>query len=295
MNRRTEPRIRTRLLPPLLLLAAAAAAPAADPWTDAPPWTMLERPVAYAVEADVLDDPASGWHVGAGTLTASLGGGEGRAAYLRWSHLSFARAGGALADRWPELLPADMDPAAAAAWPGEERLSGWGRPEVGVLGRLSLPLLGPSAYAASAWLPLTDDALYPFAARALSLRLSLRRDLALGAGTVLGLEAGHTLTAAMADDVLAPEAYAGSDEAALHLSLPLGRLRLEASYRTGRLGQSGAAASVSLPAGPGTARLGLELNDADPAERLYRTRVRLGWSVPVPPAKETPDEPDPYR
>lgn len=283
----------TRILAPALLAAAfAVPASAFDLWTDDAPWTMIDAPAALGVDADVLDDPSSGWHVSAGTLTATLDRVPGRTAYLRWSHVSAFRPGGALAGRWPGLLAAEMDSAAAVVWPGEERVAGWGRPEVGVVGRLRLPLLGASAYAASVWLPLTDDALYPFAARALSLRLSLRRVAALGGGLALGATAGHTLSTGMADDVLVGDAFAGGNEAALDLSWRRGGARLAAGYRFGRTGQTGPRAELSLPAGPGRARLLLERNDAGADARLYRTRVRLGWSLPLPPAEESTDEPD---
>lgn len=284
----------TRFLALALALASATlAVPAVafDLWTDDAPWALIDAPAALGVDADVLDDPSSGWHVSAGTLSAVLSRAPDRTAYVRWTHVSAFRPGGALAGRWPGLLAAELDSAAAAVWPGEERVAGWGRPEVGIVGRVGLPLLGASAYAVSVWLPLTDDALYPFAARALSLRLSLRRVAALGGGLALSASAGHTLSTGMADDVLTGDAFAGGDEAALDLSWRLGGARLAAGYRFGRPGQTGPRAEVSLPAGTGRARLLLEHNDADADMRLYRTRVRLGWSLPLP-AEESTDEPD---
>ncbi|HPF35796.1 MAG TPA: hypothetical protein PLH84_10275 [Candidatus Krumholzibacteria bacterium] len=295
MKLRIDPPLRAAALTLALLASLPAAVPAASLWLDDPPWRELESPSAVALAADVLDDPRTGWHVAAGTLTATLARREGRTLYARWSHLSFSQPGGRLAARWPELLSDELDADEAESWPGEARLSGWGRPEVGAVGALALPGLGPSAYAASVWLPMAEEALYPFAARALSLRLSLRRELSVAPGILLGLEAGRILTAGLSDGVLADAAFPGGGEAGADLGWRRGGVLLRAGYRTGRAGQTGWRAEASLPVGPGRVRADWELVDADPETRLYRTRLRLGWSLPLPPLEETEHDPEPER
>lgn len=279
----------------LTLLAVPAVAGAASLWLDDPPWRELDAPSAVGLAADILDDPRSGWHVAAGTLTATVARREGRTVYARWSHLNFTHPAGGLRDRWPEVFSEELESTEPEVWDQETRLSGWGRPEFGVVGGVVLPGLGPSAYAASVWLPLAKEALYPFAARALSVRVSLRRELALAAGWTLGLEAGRIMTTGMSDDVFVDEAFPGGGEAAADMAWELGPAVLRCGYRTGRAGLTGWRAGASMAAGPGRVRLDWERIDADRDARLYRTRIRLGWSLPLPPLEESTDESDPER
>jgi hypothetical protein len=80
--------------------------------------------------------------------------------------------------RWPHLR-VEEDEGTPEGWPGESQIAGFGRPELGIMFPLRLPLAGRGHLGLLAGLPVGRDELYPVSAAALPLRLDWRRSIPL--------------------------------------------------------------------------------------------------------------------
>ena len=211
--------------------------------------------------------------------------------YLRWRHLSFHTDGLGVLTRWSEVAPTDDagDPV-DAGWPGESSIAGWGRPEVGLLAPLHLPLVGESAFCGEVALPFARNDLYPFAARSSSLRLALRRTFRLAPRLdgVLAHERVLNMGAAGEDltDEAFPEQGAWSGALAWRFA-DAGALRLTAR----EAGDDDRRLRVVLDLPLGDRRvlsLGATRALGDDADRLFATRFTLALTIgsATPPAVE---------
>jgi len=266
-----------RLFLTIALLALAGSAPAQRLWTDDTPWDILETPRAFGFEAFGMDDNHSGWQVAGGAVLAGLPSGEGRAAYVRWPHLSVSQGGLRAADRWDGILSADLDE--PDLWPGEDRIDGWGRPEAGYLARAHWPVFGTVSYAAMVWLPLTSEALYPFAARALSLGLAVRRDFSIGRSAGLAFECRRITNTSMSDEVLTSAAMPTLLQGAVSLSFRAGDLTFESGLLLDDAEARRWRGQVRYPLGEGQLNLKIEHDFAATEARLFGYRVVVGWSI----------------
>lgn len=195
---------------PLLAMAAAALLAAASaraqiPDLEAPPWTALADTSRASVlfGAERLRDPGVHWSVARLGLTVVWSPGETTRLFVRESYLTFTAGYLRSLVRWPGIA----GPEAGAAWPNESQVSGWSRPEVGVLTRAGLPLLGRAELALAAGLPIGRDEFYPYSSASFPLRLLLRRGVPVGWGLSLAGLAGGTLHLDSGREVLDPEAF----------------------------------------------------------------------------------------
>lgn len=259
------------------------------------PWDALDGPSAFEAGFARYEDGRSGWRVDdLGLQHVGTRGEDGRW-FLGWHHLSFSSAELPVLERWPG--PAGPD--AVEGWPGESRVAGWGRPEIGLLDRVDLPLIGRSAIGLGAALPFASNTLYPFAARSTSLRLHLRRSIALGDAWRLHLDAGRVLSIGAAGEELHEDAFSPQTRLG-------GALEWRRDGRSVHLGWTGQGDDSRRIEG----RLGWPLDDrvtlaftavheeADAADRLFGTRygvsIRIlglgavaGDSADAPPDRPT--------
>ena len=272
----------------MVLVSIVGSATAQHLWVEDSPWHLLSSPVAFGFEALGMDDPDSGWQVAGGSIMVGLRTGENRAGYLRWPHLSFSQAGSRAADRWPGLLSPDNEE--QETWPGEDRVDGWGRPEVGYLGLAQWPLLGAVSYGATLWLPFTSDALYPFSMRALSLGLALRRDYRFGPSSYLAAEARSVTHSPMSDQVFADVAAPTVRQGGLVLGTASLGWDLETGYHWDDVGTRRWKALMRRPVGEGNLALQIQHNLGESDNRLVSTRLSISWSLAMSPAEEKSDE-----
>ena len=192
----------------LLFVAMPRTAPAAAPWTEPLPWDALASEPGFTFDAQRFDDPDSGWQVDAFGLTTVVAQGAANRIYLRWRHLSFHTDGLGVMARWSEVAPpSEGDDAVDTDWPGESSIAGWGRPEIGLLAPMRLPLVGESVFCGEVALPFARNDLYPFAARSTSLRFALRRTFRLAPGLDGALAHERILNMGAAGEDLADEAF----------------------------------------------------------------------------------------
>jgi len=274
-----------------LLLAAACAASAstvraAAPWDDDLPWSFLDDGRALRVAASRCDDPTSGWNLAVLELATVLRRDGDGVAFLRWPHLDFTSGRSTVLERWPEAAGED----APAGWPGETQVAGWGRPAVGYLGHAGAPLLGRLRCGAELALPFAANALYPFAARSLALRLQARRAWPLGGGFELEAGGGRTLNLGASGDVLAPAAFPGRGELTAGLAWrpgPATAIALSAVRGGGGRDSRRLRLSLELPLSAGIRLQTAWTRElADAGDRLYRDGLMLGLALP---GQEAPD------
>ncbi len=197
---------RGRLLPALvLLLGLVEPASAQVPRYDPLDWSSLQPGPVWSVTGDVLDDGSTAWQAVRLGFAAALPRGEGRWLWLRWRYVSFSTAGAAVSRRWPAAVDSVS---AAAGWPGETTVTGWDRPELGMIGRSRLPVLGGGRYALRGALPFADNRLYPLADRGTSLALAWRKEWSGGQGRVRAALTGErVLNFGAAGDDLTDDAF----------------------------------------------------------------------------------------
>jgi len=282
-----------------LVLAALlpAAAPAAAPWAEPLPWEAMTGDTGFTFDVQRFDDPESDWQVDAFGLTSVMSQGDVNRIYLRWRHLTFHTAGRSALARWPEAVPPvaegetpDLD------WPGEDGVSGWGRPELGLLAPLRLPLIGDSLFGGEVALPFAPNALYPFAARSTSVRLALRRAFRLGERLSGALVFEQVMNMGAAGEELADEAFpeltVWGGSLAWRLA-PAAELRFSArdagagECRRLRL-------TLDLPWGEGRGlTLGLMRGLADAEDRLFATHATVAVSIALDTASADAPEASP--
>lgn len=285
-----------RLLITLLCtyLPSAAVSGGPGPWAEPLPWDSLDHDPGFRFEAQRFDDAASGWQADVLGLTSVVARGPRNRLYVRWRYLSLHTAGRPVFARWPGLAP-DVDGGADPDWPGESAISGWGRPELGLLAPLGLPLLGESVFCGEAALPFARNDLYPYAARSASLRLALRRKIALSPGLALSLGVEQVMNMGAAGEDLSDEAFPSRGAWGGTLAWRLGgdrRLALD-----GRATDDGASRRLGLtltwPLGEDRRLdIGLLHSLADEEDRLYGTRLSVGVTVGLADAERPRDEQD---
>jgi hypothetical protein len=260
----------------LLVLTSSAAYAATSPWTEPLPWTALDAEPAFVAGLTRLEDDVSGWRIDAAEIMHIGVRGEKSRWFLRWTHLAFSTSGNTALVRWPELAGGDAGP----DWPGESRIAGWGRPEIGLLDRAHLPGLGEAELGFAASLPFAANALYPFAASCTTLRAHLRRGFALGGGLRVVGEVGRVIHTGAAGDELHDDAFGsrtllgGGLEwrgATAACSLGMSRLGDDAERLAGGL-------DLSLGDGVGL-RIEAARDLAAADDRQYRTRIGVSLRI----------------
>jgi hypothetical protein len=154
------------------------------------------------VSYDRFDDEISHWAADRVGLTGILATGRRSCLFVRAHYLAFDSGELSTLQRWPQL--ADEAP---SDWPGEHRMVGWTRPEVGVLAQLALPGLGETECVLAAALPVGRDELYPLSAASLPLRLLLGKSLVTAASWQAHLAAGQIIHLDSSRQWLQPEAF----------------------------------------------------------------------------------------
>ena len=203
------PRVVARWLP-LLLATAFFAPPAAaqlmhfDPLPFFTPADSTSR-LALNIDLDRFTDGKFGWSLNRVYLTAVLPAGDDATFFLRLPHLTFDSGDVGLASRWPWVLGAG----AVDGWPGEKRISSFGKIEIGVTGPLVLPLLRGIDYGLSLGLPTGTDRLYPFSSQSLPFRVDVRKPIVLAPGLQAGLLLGTLTHMDSGKDYLDPIAFPG--------------------------------------------------------------------------------------
>ena len=159
--------------------------------------------LALVVDAQRFADEKFDWQTNRLLLTAILPAGDDAAFFLRMSHLTFDTGGLSLESRWPWVLGDDVPD----GWPDEDRLSGFGKIEVGVTGPVVLPWLRGTDYGLALGLPTSTDRLYPLSSRSIPFRIQLRKPLVLAGGLQAGLLAGYLLHVDSGGQELDPFAF----------------------------------------------------------------------------------------
>jgi hypothetical protein len=258
----------------------ASAAGAAAPWDEDLPWPFLDDGRAFRVAASRFDDQATGWNLGVLEIATVLRRDDAGITYLRWPHLNFSSAEQPVLTRWPEAA----GEGAAAGWPGETQVSGWGRPAAGYLGRSTAPLLGPLTYGAELALPFAANALYPFAARSIALRLQVRRAWRLAGDFTLEAGGGRTLNLGASGDVLSSDAFPGRSELSAGISwIPVSATVVGLAAAGGGGGRDSRRLQLALSwplDGEVRLQAGWTHEFADAADRLFRDGFSLGLSLP---------------
>ena len=276
----------------ILCLLPAVVCGGQSPRAEPLPWEALERDPGFTFGVQRFDDPDSDWQVDAFTLTSVLAQGERNRLYLRWRYLTLHTDGYPVFARWPDLVP-DTEDEVAEDWPGESAVSGWGRPEIGLLAPMALPLLGAGIFCGEAALPFARNDLYPFASRSASLRFALNRPISLGPELALGLRAERAVNLGAAGEELGDAAFASRmiwGGALVWRPEGSGR-RLELAGRVSGDALRRLGLTIAWPLGEDRRlEFGLLHNFADAADRLYRTRLQLGFSVGLAGADLGPDE-----
>jgi len=265
----------------------------AAPWAEPLPWDALTGDAGFTFDAQRFDDPDSDWQVDAFGVMSVMSQGAANRIYLRWRHLTFHTGGRSVLERWPEAAPPlEEGEEPDLGWPGETAIAGWGRPELGLLAPLRLPLLGAGIFCGEVALPLARNDLFPFAARSASLRLALRRPFRLGDHLSCAVVCEQVVNMSPSGEELAgevfPSLFAWGGSLAWDFARA-GALRLSArdagdgECRRLRL-------TMQLPLGEDRSLvLGVMRGLGDAADRLFATRVTVAVSIGMaaPPAGES--------
>jgi len=274
----------------LLLPWSLPAARAQIPYLDPLPWSAAADTSgrrSLEVSWDRFDDQEFHWSADRVGLTGLLASGEHTRLFLRMHYLSLDTDGHPALGRWPSLRGEDADP----GWPDEAQIVGFGRPEIGLLGRLRLPLLGPGRYGLALGLPIGRDQLYPLSDASMPLRLAWRRELGGGSPWRLSLTVQGLQHMDSAHDFLEPAAFPSGVIYSGAVGWRRGPHRgLELSWRESHLeGRRSALLGLQgwLPWGDRNA-LGIAVRRelAGSAERPFGTQVTLAWRLVSAPAPE---------
>ena len=199
---------------PPLARQAAAQIPYLDriPWPDLMASFPTDSTTASGAAAPIntvmigLDrfwDTDTRWSTNRLALTGLVAAGKSGQFILRTSYVSFDTAELKMLDRWPDLRGEDAE----AGWPGESRVVGLGRPELGAVGRFRLPALGHWWYGLLVGLPIGRDQLYPMSAASIPIQVDLRKPFQLGAYFNLALTAGPIWHLDSSREFLDPAAF----------------------------------------------------------------------------------------
>jgi hypothetical protein len=288
----TRPCVRPGWWLPLLtlpLLWPVSTTRAQIPFLDPLPWsaaadTLGQR--ALEVSWDRFDDERVHWSADRVGLTGLLAMGERAHLFLRMHFLTLDTADRPALVRWPALRGEQADP----GWPHEAQVDGFGRPEIGVIGLLRLPLLGPGRYALALGLPSGRDQLYPLSAASMPLRLAWRRDLGGGSPWQLSLAVEVLQHLDSAHEFLEPAAFPSGVIYSAALGWGHGsHRRLELGWRESRLeGRRSALLGLQgwLPWGERNAcGIAVQRELAGSANRPFGTQFSIAWRLISAPAQ----------
>ena len=206
------------LLLVLSLLLLPRAADAQIPYLDRIPWPDLmasfpadatapggsAAPIdAVMIGLDRFWDSDTRWSNSRLGLTGLVAAGKSGQFILRVSYVAFDTGELKMLDRWPDLRGEDAEP----GWPGESRVTGLGRPELGAVGRFRLPALGHWWYGLLVGLPIGRDQLYPMSAASIPIQVDLRKPFQFGAHFNLALTAGPIWHLDSSREFLDPAAF----------------------------------------------------------------------------------------
>jgi hypothetical protein len=269
----------------------AAQVPHLDPlpWPDAAD-TLTAR--TLEVSWDRFDDGRNGWAADRVGLAGLLSAGGRARLFLRMHFLNLDTAERTALERWPQLAGEDAD----EGWPGESQVAGFGRPEVGLIGPLRLPLLGTGRYGLALGLPVGRDQLYPLSAASMPFRLAWRRDLSPGGSWRAAITGELLQHMDSAREYLEADAFASGHVLSGELGLRGGSRRgLLLCWRETRVeGRTSSLAGLWawLPWGERHA-LGLAVQRelGGTAGRPFETLVTLTWRLVAAPPEETAPAP----
>lgn len=170
------------------------------------PWyaaadSASRRGVVLGVDRFWDDD--TGWRVQRLGVTVTVPFGSRSLYFLRAQVLRLDTAALPALVRWPQLRGND----AADDWPGTASPTGFGRPELGLIVPIGLPLTGAAEAALALGLPLGADALYPFSTAGWPLRLDLRRRGQFGGAWRWAAVVGAETTFDSSGEALTPDAF----------------------------------------------------------------------------------------
>lgn len=194
------------LLAVLVAVARPGTVRAQLPYLDAVPWfTTADSTSRLALVVDVnrFTDSKFDWNTNRLLLTGILPAGDDAVFFLRISHMTFDSGNVSVAQRWPWVIGPDGE----NGWPNESRMSSFGQIEVGVTGPVQLPLLRWVDFGLGLGLPTGSDRVYPFSSTSIPLRLALKKNLALGGHTWLGLVGGYLAAMDSGKEYLEPTAF----------------------------------------------------------------------------------------
>ncbi len=242
---------------------------------------------AVRMSWDRFSDEHTDWVCNRLGFTGVMPAGERGIFFVRFKYVSFDCADLFVLERWPTLRGEDAvapeDPG-EYDWPYERRVVGYGRPDLGVVGHLRLPLVDELQYGLAAGLPIGDDRLYPFAAADIPLQVELRKLLRLRPGwqlTILGASI-HDLDSGRA--YLHPDAFpTGKRIGASVTWQPAPRRRLTVGWTDERFGSARSSrlgTRYEIPSGSRSSfSLAVEREIVGTVDRPAATYVRCRWSL----------------
>lgn len=271
----------------LLGAVAYAQIPRLDPF----PWyaaadSASRRGVVLGVDRFWDDD--TGWRAQRLGVTVTVPFGTHSLYFLRAQVWRLDTAALPALTRWPQLRGED----APLDWPGSVSPTGFGRPELGLVVPIRLPLAGPADAALALGLPLGTDALYPFSSAGWPLRLDVRRGGPLRGAWRWAVAIGAETTFDSSGDALAPDAFPdGWHEGAELAWAPQPWRRIALGYDERRLhGHKSQRATLAawFPAGGGGAVGLVVARELGPrADRPATDEVSLLWRFAALPATQT--------
>jgi hypothetical protein len=215
--------------------------------------------------------------------------------FLREDYMRFDTAGRSVFDRWPMARSADLeepDPG-DSDWPYESIINGFGRPEIGLVLPLNVPLLGHGHLGMRGGLPIGTNRLYPLSAGCLPLSADWRASRRISGFLEAAARIGYERTFASSGDELHESAFPQGWRYGFEIGTRVDRSRgvsiswsareLEGGRHLRRLALGG-----WLPLGQGHKVRLLAVRDlGDPVHRLSTWTVGLTWHLaPFQPADE---------
>jgi len=159
--------------------------------------------LALVAEMGRFEDRKWGWDANRLMVTAILPAGDFARFYLRGSHVTFNSGDTPLLTRWPWIRGEEAE----ETWPGGQRQSSFGSPELGVTGPLELSFLSHWHYGVGLGLPVGSDRIYPFGSTSLPFRLELRKILFADAATNLTVTGGKLMHMSSGKKLLSDDAF----------------------------------------------------------------------------------------
>jgi len=170
------------------------------PWFAAPDSTSR---LAFVAEVGHFEDRKWGWEANRIMVTAILPAGDFARFYLRGSHVSFNAGDTPLLTRWPWIRGEEAE----EDWPGGNKQSSFGSPEIGVTGPLEFSFLDHWQYGVGLGLPVGSDRIYPFGSTSLPLRIDLRKVFFADGPTNVTLTGGKLMHMSSGKKLLSEEAF----------------------------------------------------------------------------------------